>query len=139
LDANAKLPTTHIADNLRIATIGLTVGDGVNAITTGFKGAIPVPFAGTITEWTVVSTDANPPTSGSIEIDILKSTYANYPTMNSMVGTGTKPNIANSNKGTGTPTGWSTTTINAGDIIGFNVTSVTGLKRITIVLKVVKS
>jgi microcystin-dependent protein len=139
LDANAKLPTTHIADNLRIATIGLTVGDGVNAITTGFKGAIPVPFAGTITAWTVVSTDANPPTSGSIEIDILKSTYANYPTMSSMVGTGTKPNISNSNKGTGTPTGWSTTTINAGDIIGFNVTSVTGLKRITIVLKVVKS
>jgi hypothetical protein len=139
LDASAKVPVNHIADNLRVATVGLTVGDGVNAITTGFKGAIPVPFAGTIIEWTVVSTDANPPTSGSIEIDILKSTYANYPTMNSMVGTGTKPNIANSNKGTGTPTGWSTTTINAGDIIGFNVTSVTGLKRITIVLKVVKS
>jgi hypothetical protein len=139
LDASAKVPVNHIADNLRVATVGLTVGDGVNAITTGFKGAIPVPFAGTITEWTVVSTDANPPTSGSIEIDILKSTYANYPTMNSMVGTGTKPNISNSNKGTGTPTGWSTTTINAGDIIGFNVTSVTGLKRITIVLKVVKS
>jgi hypothetical protein len=139
LDANAKVPATNIADNLRVATVGLTVGDGVNVITTGFKGAIPVPFAGTITEWTIVSTDANPPTSGSIEIDILKSTYANYPTMSSMVGTGTKPNIASSNKGTGTPTGWSTTTINAGDIIGFNVTSVTGLKRITIVLKVVKS
>jgi hypothetical protein len=139
LDVNAKVPVTHIADNLRVATIGLTVGDGVNTITTGFKGAIPVPFSGTITEWTIVSTDANPPTSGSIEIDILKSTYANYPTMSSMVGTGTKPNIANSNKGQGTPTGWSTTTINAGDIIGFNVTSVTGLKRITIVLKVMKS
>jgi hypothetical protein len=139
LDASAKVPVANIADNLRVATVGLTVGDGVNAITTGFKGAIPVPFAGTITEWTIVSTDTNPPTTGSIEIDILKSTYANYPTMNSMVGTGTKPNIANSNKGTGTPTGWSTTTINAGDIIGFNVTSVTGLKRITIVLKVVKS
>jgi hypothetical protein len=139
LDANAKVPVVNIADNLRVATIGLTVGDGVNVITTGFKGAIPVPFSGTITEWTIVSTDANPPTTGSIEIDILKSTYANYPTMSSMVGTGTKPNIANSNKGTGTPTGWTTTTINAGDIIGFNVTSVSGLKRITIVLKVVKS
>jgi hypothetical protein len=139
LDVNAKVPATHIADNLRVATIGLTVGDGANFITTGFKGAIPVPFSGTITEWTIVSTDANPPTSGSIEIDILKSTYSNYPTMSSIVGTGTKPNIANSNKGTGTPTGWSTTTINAGDIIGFNVVSVTNLKRITIVLKVVKS
>ena len=139
LDANAKVPVANIADNLRVATVGLTVGDGVNTITTGFKGAIPVPFSGTITEWTIVSADANPPTSGSIEIDILRSTFANYPTMTSMVGTGTKPNITASNKGNGTPTGWATTTINAGDIIGFNVTSVTGLKRITIVLKVVKS
>jgi hypothetical protein len=139
LDANAKVPVTNIADNLRVATIGLTVGDGVNVITTGFKGAIPVPFSGTITEWTIVSTDANPPTSGSIQIDILKSTFANYPTMTSMVGTGTKPNITASNKGQGTPTGWASTTINAGDVIGFNVVSVTGLKRITIVLKVVKS
>jgi hypothetical protein len=139
LDANAKVPITHIADNLRVATVGLTVGDGVNAVTTGFKGAIPVPFEGTITEWTIVSTDANPPTTGSIEIDILKSTYANYPTMSSMVGTGTKPNIVNSNKGQGTPTGWSTTAINKGDIIGLAVTSVSSLKRITIVLTVLKS
>jgi len=127
------------AENLRIATIGLTVGDGVNAITTGFKGAIYVPFSGQITEWAILSTDANPPTTGSIEIDILKSTFADYPTMASMVGTGTKPNIANSNKGQGSPTGWTTTAINAGDCIGFNVTSVSSLKRITIVLKVVKS
>jgi hypothetical protein len=139
LDANAKVPVTHIADNLRVATVGLTVGDGVNVITTGFKGAIPVPFAGTITGWTVISNDANPPTTGSIEVDILKSTYAGYPTMSSIVGTGTKPNISNSNKGNGTPTNWSTTTINAGDIIGFAVTSVSSLKRITIVLTVLKS
>ena len=59
--------------------------------------------------------------------------------MTSIVGTGTKPNISNSNKGNGVPTGWSTTVINKDEIIGFNVTSVTGLKRITIVLKVVKS
>jgi len=139
LDANAKVPATHIADNLRIATIGLTVGDGVNVITTGFKGAIPVPFSGTVVEWMVVSTDANPPTGGSIQIDILKSPFVDYPSMSSMVGTGTKPNITNSTKGRGTTTDWTTTAINEGDVVGFNVTSVTGLKRITIVLKVVKS
>jgi len=137
LDADT-VDSVH-AENLRIATIELTVGDGVNAITTGFKGAIYVPFSGQITEWAILSMDANPPTSGSIEIDILKSTYADYPTMSSMVGTGTKPNIANSNKGQGSPTGWATTAVNAGECIGFNVTSVSSLKRITIVLKVVKS
>jgi hypothetical protein len=139
LDASAKVPTTHIADNLRIATIGLTVGDGVNVITTGFKGAIPVPFSGTIVEWMIVSTDANPPTVGSIQIDILKSPFMVYPSMSSMVGTGTKPNITGYIRGRGTTTDWATTTINEGDVIGFNVVSVTGLKRITIVLKVVKS
>ena len=120
-------------------TIGLSVGDGNNVITTGFKGAIYVPFSGMITEWTILSTDRNPPTSGSIEIDILKGTYADYPTMSSMVGTGTKPNIANSNKGQGTPTGWATNLVNAGDCIGFQIVSVSSLKRVTIVLKVVKS
>ena len=139
LDANAKVPTTHIDDNLRIATIGLTVGDGVNVITTGFKGAIPVPFRGTIVEWMVVSTDANPPTAGSIQIDILKSPFMVYPSMSSMVGTGTKPNITGYIRGRGTTMDWATTTINENDVIGFNVVSVTNLKRITIVLKVVKS
>ena len=117
----------------------MTIDGGGSAITTGFKGAIYVPFAGTIAEWTILSTDGNPPTTGSIEVDILKGTYANYPTMSSIVGTGTKPNIANNNKGQGTPVGWSTTTVNAGDCIGFQVTSVSSLKRVTIVLKVVKS
>ncbi len=120
-------------------SVGITIGDGVNAITTGFKGAIWVPISGTITEWTVLSTDANPPTVGSIEIDILRSTYADYPTMTSMVGTGTKPNITNAQKGNGAPTGWASTSIAAGDCIGFQVTSVTGLKRVSLVLKVVKS
>jgi len=167
LDSNAKLPLTNLpshnhspseitpqghgsglnadtvdgvhADNLKVAVVGLTIDGGGSAITTGFKGAIYVPFAGTIAEWTILSTDGNPPTTGSIEVDILKGTYANYPTMSSIVGTGTKPNIANNNKGQGTPVGWSTTTVNAGDCIGFQVTSVSSLKRVTIVLKVVKS
>ncbi len=137
--ANGKIDIGWLPDNSRVVSVGITIGDGVNAITTGFKGAIWVPVAGTITEWTVLSTDANPPTSGSIEIDILRSTYADYPTMTSMVGTGTKPNIANAQKGNGTPTGWASTAIAAGDCIGFQVTAVTSLKRVTLVLKVVKS
>lgn len=137
--ANGKLDSGWISDNLRTVSVGITVGDGVNVITTGVKGAIWVPVSGTITEWTILSTDAGTPTTGSIEFDILKSTYANYPNMSSIVGTGTKPNISNSVKGNGTPTGWTTTTINAGDCLRFDVTSVSGLKRVTLVLKVVKS
>jgi len=103
------------------------------------KGAIWIPISGTIVEWTILSTDGATPTTGSIEFDILKSTYADYPAMTSIVGTGTKPNISNSNKGNGTPSGWSTTQINAGDCLRFDVTSISSLKRVTLVLKVVKS
>lgn len=137
--SDGKLATGWLSDNLRTVSVGITVGDGVNPITTGVKGAIWIPISGTITEWTILSTDGATPTTGSIEFDILKSTYADYPTMTSIVGSGTKPNISNSNKGNGAPTGWSTTQINAGDCLRFDVTSVTGLKRVTLVLKVVKS
>ncbi len=139
--ADGKLSIGWLSDNARTIAIGITIGDGVNVITTGFKGAIPVPVAGTIVEWTVISTDANPPTTGSITIDILKSDYSGYPaSLTSITGTGTKPNITNAQKGQGNDfTGWTTTSIAAGDIVAFNVTAVTSLKRVTLVLKVVKS
>lgn len=125
--------------NPKVATIGITVGDGINGISTGMKGAVYIPFSGEITEWAILSNDSSNPASGSIEFDILKSTYGNYPTMSSIVGTGTKPNISNSTKGKGTPSNWVTTIVNEGDCLRFDVTNVSSLKRVTLVLKVVKS
>jgi hypothetical protein len=79
----------------------------------------------------VLSCDAATPTSGAIQFDLWKDTYANYPptVADTIIPSGTKPNIAaTNNKNTGsTLTGW-TTSITAGDVIYLNVDSVTALK-----------
>lgn len=114
--------------------IVLIVGDGSNDIITGLKGAIRIPFNCQIVEWTILSTDPSELT-GSIVLDIEKGTYANYPATSSICGTN-KPNISNAKKGSSTDlTGW-TVDINEGEVIKFEVESISVLKRVTGTLKI---
>ena len=138
--ADGKLHMDWISDNFREYLITLVVGDGVYTIQTGFKGGIAFAFSGTIIGWRIISIDDNPPTSGSIEIDVLKSSYTDFPSgLQSICGTGTKPNLSSAVKNESTNlTGW-TTTINHGDIVAFNVVSVTNLKKVQLVLRVKRS
>src|SRR4030095_7753595 len=72
---SAAAPTA----SARIGAIGLVIDGGGAVITTGIKGFLRVPFAGTITGVTLLSTDAAA-TAGSLVVDIWKDTYANFPT-----------------------------------------------------------
>ena len=96
------------------------------------QGDLTIPFNCTITEWTLLA-DA----VGSTVIDIWKDTYANYPpTVADTITGSAKPTISASTKGqSSTLTGW-TATINAGDILRFNVDSSSGVSRVTLSLKV---
>jgi hypothetical protein len=78
--------------------------------------------------------------SGSIVVDIWKDTYANYPpTVADTITASAKPTISSATKGqSSTLTGW-TTTIAAGDILAFNVDSITTCQRVTLSLKVTRS
>jgi hypothetical protein len=98
----------------------------------GDQGDLTIPFACTITEWTLLAD-----VSGSIVVDIWKDTYANYPpTVADTITGSAKPTITAATKGqSSTLTGW-TTTISAGDTLRFNVDSVTTIARITLSLKV---
>ena len=64
--ASARLPA-------RIGAVGIVIDGGGSVITTGVKGFVQVPFACTITGWTLLSTDASA-TAGSIVIDVWKDT-----------------------------------------------------------------
>lgn len=110
------------------------IDGGGSAITTGIKGYVEIPFAGNITQWTLLAD-----TTGNITVDILKDSYANYGTNTSAVGGGTKPVISSATKGQSAPSSWTSTTINAGDIIGFNVTAVGTITRCTVSLKVART
>ncbi len=122
-----------------VATIqqfGITIDGAGSVITTGVKGFIVVPYACTITQATLLSTDASV-TSGSIVIDVWKDTYANYPpTVADTITASAKPTLSSAIKSQdATLTGW-TTTVAAGSVLGFNVDSATTVTRVTLMLQV---
>jgi len=81
-------------------------GSVISAAASGHK---PVAITGTITKWEIVSN-----VSGSIVVDVKKSTYAGYDTFVSIAGT-EKPTIITSTKGTDTSLTTWTTSVTAGD------------------------
>lgn len=121
------------ADN--IATITFVIDGGGSTITTGVKGYLEIPFACTINRATALADQ-----SGSIVVDIWKDTYANYPPVDADSITASAPvTISSATKSQdSTLTGW-TTSIAAGDILGFNVDSITTCQRVTISLRVLKT
>lgn len=133
---DSSIATT--ADVLLHST-GIVIDGGGAAITTGVKGFMEVPFNATIVSWTLLSSDASA-TSGSIVIDVWKDTYANYPpTVADTITASAKPTISGATKNTSsTLTGW-TTTVTAGDILGFNVDSCTSIVKATLILKLRKT
>ena len=78
--------------------------------------------------------------TGSIVVDIWKDTYANFPPTDAdSITASAPPTISTATKAQdATLTGW-TTSIAAGDILRFNVDSVTSIQRVTLSLKVTKS
>lgn len=116
-------------------TFGIGIDGGGSVITTGVKGSIRIPFACTITKWTLLSDDATP-TSGSIVVDIWKDSFANHPpTVADTITASAKPTITTATKAeSSTLTGW-TTAIAAGDILRFNVDSVTSLTKVVLELE----
>lgn len=110
---------------------GITIDGGGSAITTGVKGYIPVPYTGTITGWTILSD-----VSGSIVIDVWKDTYANYPpTVADTIAGSEKPTISAATKGQDNSLSTWTTSVTAGDIIGFNVDSASTVTRVHLIVE----
>lgn len=123
-----------------VAVVGITIdGAGVD-ITTGVKGFIRVPFTGTISKITLLSTDASA-TAGSIVIDIWKDVFANYPptVADTIINTGaggTKPTLSTANNYEDPTLAHYTTSVTAGDVVGFKVDSCTGITRATLEIEV---
>jgi hypothetical protein len=106
-------------------------GNG-SVLTTGLKGYLEVPYACTILSATLLAD-----VSGSVVVDIWKDTYANYPpVVADTITASAKPTISAALKAQdSTLTGWNKT-VAAGDILAFNIDSVTSIKRLSISLKV---
>ena len=118
-----------------VSTLTFIIDGGGSAITTGQKGHLEIPFACTITGWTLVADQ-----SGSIVIDVWKDTYANFPpTVADTIAGSEKPTLSTAQKNQDlTLTTW-TTAVTAGDILAFNVDSITTVTRVTLSIRVNKS
>ena len=109
--------------------INFIIDGGGSAITTGVKGHVEVPFAIEIEGWTILGDQ-----SGSIVVDVNRSTYAGFPTLTSIAGT-ELPTLSSAQKNQDlTLTTW-TTTIAAGDVLEFEVDSAATIQRVTVAIR----
>jgi len=130
----ADKPTARTNLNVEYTTIDIIIDGGGSVITTGLKGSGKIDFACELVSNEVVSVDN---TSGSIVIDLWKSSYADLPAdVGNSITAAAKPTISSGTKSQDTTlTGW-TKTINAGDYLFWNIDSVTDLILVTLALKV---
>ena len=121
--------------DVMLAGIEFIIDGGGSVITTGVKGYLEVPFDCTIERQTLLADQ-----TGSIVIDIWKDTFANFPPLVAdTITASAKPTISAGVKDQdATLTGW-TTAISEGDILAYNVDSVTTIERVTMSLKVRKT
>jgi len=121
---------TNIPGNPTTGVIGACFDGGGALIAVGKLQDIVIPANGTITSWEILGDQ-----SGSIQFDIWKAAYSAYPPVvgGTIVATA-PPLVSSASKATSsTLTGW-TTSVAAGDILRFKVTSVTSMTRALITL-----
>jgi hypothetical protein len=126
-------PGTAVAPGATEGVLGIVIDGGGSIPATGSKGFIQIPYAGTITGWTILVN-----ASGSCQITVKKSTYSGFPTTASIVASA-PPVLTTAQKATSTTlTGW-TTALALGDVLEFNLDSVTTSVRIILELQVTKT
>jgi hypothetical protein len=127
-DASVQFP---IESGIGIA--GITIDGGGSTPATGTKGFYQVPYSGTITGWTLLAD-----VSGSAVITVKKSTFAGFPTTTSIVASAPPTLTSQQNATSTTLTGW-TTAVTAGDVLEYDLTSVSTVTRLTLEIQITKS
>lgn len=133
-DSTVTVAGGRVISDLSIWSV--VIDGGGSAITTGVKLDLVVPYNATITRWDIYADQ-----SGSIVVDIWKDTYANFaPTVADTITTSEKPTISAATKGQDTSlnsgNGWS---VSRGDVLRFNVDSVSTVTRVVIALWVTRT
>jgi hypothetical protein len=121
--------TAKFVSNFR--TLNYVIDGAGSVITTGSKGYVVVDFDCVVSSWTVVAD-----VSGSIVVDVKKSTYAGFPTTATIAGS-ELPTLSSAQKNQDLSLSTWTTSITAGDVLEFVVDSASTVTRVTVSLKLV--
>jgi hypothetical protein len=112
--------------------VSVTFDGGGLVISSGKQARKTMRYSGTLVGWYLIGDQAG----GSIVIDVWKDVWTNYPpTAADTICGGSKPTLSSANKASGGVSGW-TTAITAGDVLLFNVDSVSGHTQVNLVLEV---
>ena len=116
-------------------SLGININNGLNVISTGFKGYVKMPYDGTINGWTIMGS-----VSGSTTIDIWKDSEVNFPpTSGDTITGGNYPSLSNQIiNSDNVLTGWNTN-FNTNDIFAFNVLTASGVTNINLTINVTKN
>lgn len=133
-DISGSIAVGQVPNNLKYGSLGIVIDGGGSAISTGTKGYLYCPYAGTITAATLIADQ-----SGSCVIDVWKAAYPTVPNSGNSITASAKPTLSSAQVSQdSTLTGW-TTLVSAGDVLGFHVDSATTLTRVSLTLSVTKS
>jgi hypothetical protein len=135
---SSEVPTKNaIYDKIEsMQTVALVfhLNGGGAVIAAGQQFDLPsVPFACTVVGWRIISDQ-----TGSTVVDILRSTYTNFPTMSSIAGT-EKPTLLSARKNEDTALSTWTTSLAQGDVLRASVSSATTVTWVTVELLVVRT
>ena len=115
---------------IQIRAFGYSFDGGGSSLSAGRTGYVTVPFACAISAWSLIE-DA-----GSATVDVWKTAVGGgLPTsVQSITGTA-PPSIAGGNTARGTSlSGWNTT-VNANDVLGFNLKAVSGASYVNLIVE----
>lgn len=110
-------------------TINYVIDSGSISMIAGNKGSVTLDVSGVLESLVILSDQ-----QGDLILDIKKSNYNNFPTFTSIVG-GTYPQMSNSRKIRDDELNSWDTSIVSGDILTFDVISVSNINRFLISLK----
>jgi len=112
--------------------VGIAIDNGTSVITTGKKAHRIIPWDCEVIEWTISSAD-----TGLIQWDVNWCTYTDWPSTASVGGSGLPGiGLSPSAKNQDTSVNWAKTTFDAGNIIEFEVDSVTSLTNCILSVKI---
>jgi len=114
--------------DVKTAQLHFDIDGGGSVITIGAKSWVRVPYNMIITGWEITADQ-----SGSIVVDVWKSTYDNFPpTVADTIAGSEKPTLSNQQKNQDTSLTTWTTTVNAGDYVRINVDSVSTVTKVAV-------
>ncbi len=113
--------------------IGVSVDGLGGVILAGQKGYLKIPYAGTLTNWTVISDQ-----SGSIVFDVWMENAPNIPTVTASITDSNKPTLSSQQYATSTTSGW-TNSVPANAIFGWNVDSASTVTRAILEINITQS